>query len=477
MERRADSSDLELEQKAATSSAEWLPATVGVAGAGAVAIWCGFDAMRLMSLQVLLALALKYLVFACGVCALLFFAVRKLLSGPAPLCLRHSLAGAMLISAWLPALALYLDRESVWMLLPAMVIPAIWLRASRAHAETVHGPADVPTHVRPHIATLTSTRALVWSPAPGHSFTISLLVQTAITLAAAGAAFWAVPFAGLASALAAANSQPLLASHPQPCTSLRGYSRLIAVMLVAAFLVTVHGLLPHLRRWGLPAGEASQDQLQIPIRRNAGATARPDEKIHTGVIILPPEQPRTLLVPPMPALGPVFGTKDVTQDPLRIPFYGQYWIYRPPDRRPPNNSAIIHGTPAARRMVSTDHGPLRMEARQSLGAFFSVDCCSAIEVVVANADRYQGTLALELLLGSSGNGPAVRQSLGSVRLPSAGRQRYVEPVQQHLEFALPRTSSVRQFNELFVVFHLDPMRANEAARVGVQGFTMVPKVY
>ena len=122
------------------------------------------------------------------------------------------------------------------------------------------------------------------------------------------------------------------------------------------------------------------------------------------MIIWPEEKPRVTLVPPTPRLGPSFG-RARAENPLSIPFFGVYWIYRPPDKQPPPDSLVLRGSPADRRLRSTDRVHLNMEARQNLGALFPIDCCSAVELILDNADRYFGTVTIELLLRDTSSKP------------------------------------------------------------------------
>ena len=64
--------------------------------------------------------------------------------------------------------------------------------------------------------------------------------------------------------------------------------------------------------------------------------------------------------------------------------------------RPPPNSFFQRGSPAALAFSTTDHWPLEMEAHQKLEEPLDLSCCRAVRVDIWNADRYPGTVALEL---------------------------------------------------------------------------------
>ena len=115
-----------------------------------------------------------------------------------------------------------------------------------------------------------------------------------------------------------------------------------------------------------------------------------------GVILWPEVRPVTTLVALLAPKGSALASPPHVQT---IPFGGEYWIYRWPFRRPPENSSVQRGTPASLAFRTSDNAPLlQMEARQRLVQAISLRCCSALRVAILNADRYPGTVALELTL-------------------------------------------------------------------------------
>src|SRR5688500_7025195 len=97
-------------------------AVAGVLSAGMVAVWACLDSMRSMSLPVLLALAVEYVVLAAVACAISFALCSRISS----LCLRHHFLGALLVAVWSPALALCIASSSLWMLAPAAIVAVVW---------------------------------------------------------------------------------------------------------------------------------------------------------------------------------------------------------------------------------------------------------------------------------------------------------------------------------------------------------------
>jgi hypothetical protein len=195
-----------------------------------------------------------------------------------------------------------------------------------------------------------------------------------------------------------------------------------------------------------------------------------------GVILWPEIKFVTTLIAPLPALGsnPFEGRP---AHPLSIPFGGEYWMFRWPFARPPASSFFERGTPSKLAFSTTDRTPLEMEAHQKLETPIDVRCCSRIQMEIVNADRYPGTLTLELVLLDTerpGSGPL---SLGSVPVESRPdlTRDAVMPVRETLDFTVPAEPSMEQFSELKIVFHRARQRADKSARVSVERFVLVPR--
>jgi hypothetical protein len=197
---------------------------------------------------------------------------------------------------------------------------------------------------------------------------------------------------------------------------------------------------------------------------------------YQGVILWPEVKPVTVLVAPLPAL-PHSQLGLAPANPLSIPFAGEYWMFKPPLMRPPPRSFFRRGSPAALFFRTTDHRPLLMEARHKLDQPIDLRCCGGIRLVVANADRYPGTVTLELLLSDTHARQAGSLSLGKVAVQSRPdlRQDPVEPVSETLDYAIPRSTVLGQFDEFIVLFHRDPMRIDRSARIAIERFVLTPR--
>jgi hypothetical protein len=118
-----------------------------------------------------------------------------------------------------------------------------------------------------------------------------------------------------------------------------------------------------------------------------------------------------------------------------------------------------------------------MEARHKLEQPIDLRCCGGIRLVVSNADRYPGTVALELLLSDTRAGQQGSLSLGKAAVQSRPdlRNDPVVPVEETLDFAIPRSTELGQFDEFVVLFHRDAMRMDRSARIAIERFVLMPK--
>ena len=163
---------------------------------------------------------------------------------------------------------------------------------------------------------------------------------------------------------------------------------------------------------------------------------------------------------------------------MSIPFSGEYWMYRWPFARPPQNSFFQRGTPSALSFKSTDHRPLQMEARHNLEQHIALSCCRAIQLDIRNADRFPNTIALELVLISNDLPGAPSVTLGRelvTSVPDLSKDP-VRPMAEMVSFAVPAAASIESFNELKIVFYRDRRRADQSAKVSIERFVLIPRI-
>jgi hypothetical protein len=195
-----------------------------------------------------------------------------------------------------------------------------------------------------------------------------------------------------------------------------------------------------------------------------------------GVILWPEMKPVVTLVAPVPRSGNTLVPGKPTQ-PLSIPFAGEYWMFRWPLAKPPSTSFSQRGTPWKLSFSSTDHAPLQMKAIQKLDTPIDIRCCRAIQVDIVNADRYPGTVEVELDLLNTEAGRYQSLFLGTKPVqsrPDLSRDP-VMPVRETLEFAVPSNPSLEEFNQFQVVFLRARVRADKSAKVSLERFLLLPR--
>ena len=258
--------------------------------------------------------------------------------------------------------------------------------------------------------------------------------------------------------------------HPAPVT----WGRMTKRLAQAAFTVFSLLLPPVQMFLGGPGGGGA---VVHAVGRSGPEIASSANPIYPGVIIVPEIRKRAVtLVPPLPAMRP--GMFDAKQtDPLSIPFWGVYWLLRPPQIQPSASAVTMNGDPSTTTYRSTDRSPMSMTARQDLGKLFSLSCCSEIRVVVWNGERHPESIWVELRIRDTiAGGPAM--TVGEEPLLANRDWKLAgdpTPVLETLRFRVPAGLARKQFDQLVVVFHLSAPREHRSARVAVDRFTFVPR--
>ena len=223
---------------------------------------------------------------------------------------------------------------------------------------------------------------------------------------------------------------------------------------------SVRALLEHVLHGDEPAKPSGTvTRVYAPPR---GGNVEIDDKSFPGVVLFSDAKPATRLEEPRPGWQRKILARD-PPEPSVIPFSGEYWMFRPPDTQPPRKSYTRWGTPLTLSFLTTDHADMAMEAHQRLAHAIDLSCCAEIQIAISNADRYPGTVAMELILSDAGT----PQSLGTVAVPARP-----EAV---LRFPIPANPSIRQFSEITVVFHRDRVRVDRSARISIERFVLSPR--
>jgi hypothetical protein len=119
---------------------------------------------------------------------------------------------------------------------------------------------------------------------------------------------------------------------------------------------------------------------------------------------------------------------------------------------------------------------MRMEARHHLDDPIALRCCSAIRLEIRSADRYPGTVSLELVLVNS---LSPRDSVSLGRLPVTAfpdpRSEPATPVAQILDFPVPASAAIAEFDTFKIVFHRQFDRAHRSARISIERLVLLPR--
>ena len=265
-----------------------------------------------------------------------------------------------------------------------------------------------------------------------------------------------------------------LAAGPQPGIPRAIFGAFITVLLSAG--LTVGGLSHRVLHGGdsddgdWPGGTTAAETAKPPATAPAAASfGFPGD--YPGVILWPEVQHYTTLVEP--TLN-VDSTVASVRQSFRIPFAGEYWMFRWPFRRPPLHSSIQTGSPATLSFATPDHYPLQMEAHQRLYQSFDPHCCRQLKLEISNADRYPGTISVSLYAIDSNAPDSVAESWGTARVLSTPdlKSEPVRPVRETLEYTIPPDSRIATCTELKLIFQRANLRADKSARVAVEAFVL-----
>jgi len=231
------------------------------------------------------------------------------------------------------------------------------------------------------------------------------------------------------------------------------------IILAVAFLLTVGAI--HSQRGG-------SGNLETPGKIQGGQDGH-----FRGIFLVPDrpreEQPRQVVSLPFSAVN----MAPQSRVPVKIPFDGEYWLFQPPDSKPPSNATVMHGNPGQIGFHSTNSHPIWMEAHQSLSSPFDLTAYRSIQVEVRNSDSYPGSVPLELIVSDSKQFRALL-SLGRTEIAeksSADRTGRVVT----LAFQVPAVPRITSFDRLTFRFLPNPVRWQVSPAISIESVTMIPR--
>jgi hypothetical protein len=464
-------SDLEpLGAATPTATSAWLPMIAGViATATIVELLCPALHPQSLSWNALLILAICLLVVAILVSGTAARAVCYLIRRGLPGSSGPIVRAACLGGLWVPAWVLCMREPSILTVFAGCFCVASLSRSIKRYdfecgvqiAETYGCPQEKLFQIR-------DSTPLVRVILP--SLILAVFVEVTAT------AIIAKNYLA-ASILAASCIATLIwrsVSKASPIKVEQTHSRTMFGMGLA-FAFTLIVLLPYLRSIKLSGSLASL------LRRNSSSESRADKREvqstsndgYSGIILLPPTDSHKKIVAPQHKDAAMTGGR--MAQPLVIPFDGAYWYFKAPDKRPRPTARIVRQSSTKAVIRSSDSYPLLMEAHQKLDTPIELSCCTKVEVVVLNADRHPGTIALELWLMNRAL-PASRY-LGTAVIPSSesGRSSMGSaPTEETMEFLVPADLPKSQFNEITIVVRTPPIRSRTGAQIAIRRFVLHP---
>ncbi len=318
---------------------------------------------------------------------------------------------------------------------------------------------------------------------------ISFLGEGAALAAVAGSVLLAVLLTGALTALFvwSLNKRVLQFVHPLPRN---GPNKYLLVSMAVVFTVLALGAY---LRFGRGRGSGNSVAQNATVKKHwrvlqdaseypedyslEGGPAADGEDLYPGIVLWPKRQPANKLITPVPVAIDTTFTQGRRSAPLSIPFDGVYWFSRWPEKHPTRKAHVAHGSPEEYNIRSVGDRPLVSQARQNLGSLIDLGCCSEIRIAIENADRYPGSVSLELILRNTTLPGKPSLSLGMVRVSSAPPRNPSpgKPIDETLAFAIPVKHAIDQFDEITVVFRLRMDRSLVAARMRIERFVLIPR--
>ena len=372
---------------------------------------------------------------------------------------------------------------------PAAIVPAIVLVINATHMLYTQWRVRQPASAEPSrpaglFAAVQLPERRFWKEM-GPDLAISFTVQTGVAAvllhhaALAGLAFTA----GVAMLTVLALTSR--AAQPKPPRTMPRSFLALALTILLAIGLTIGGMIPNLMR-GPGGGEANGTSAGTPQpgmlgsgpdRLPPASAAGLADGGFPGVILWPEIKPVPTLIAPMPQTADGSFEPAMVR-PLSIPFSGEYWLYRWPYARPPQTSFFQRGTPSKLAFSSTDHRPIQMEAHHRLDQPIALSCCSAIQLEIRNADRFRGSITLELILidNEAPGQPSI--TLGHYPVTSMPDLSHdpVVPVPETLNFPISDSAATHRFDELKIIFQRARWRTDKSARLSIERFILVPRM-
>jgi heme/copper-type cytochrome/quinol oxidase subunit 2 len=193
-------------------------------------------------------------------------------------------------------------------------------------------------------------------------------------------------------------------------------------------------------------------------------------------IVLWPNPPRKARITPPPLPHAPFTSVGRMTKPLVIPFSGSYWYFKSSTKGPGPRAHVVHESPIAVIIHSTDWHPLAMEAHQALSAPINVMCCRAIDLAIRNGDNRRGRIDIALKLIDSSTARSETLGLHTVLSSLTSEFRLDRPpVDEVLRYRIPTNTLMRQFDQIEIIFEPSPERSLGGEQIEIREFRLLPE--
>ena len=350
------------------------------------------------------------------------------------------------VGVWLVPVVIWVAQRRAWATLAAFVLG--WAAASllRQGAAVAGDATEGLSGASPLTPFSTSGRRACAVGAAA-----ALQVSCFVQLAGSGAL--AALLAGAGAFLLGATVQA--AARPAPTSP----GRLRVRFACGALCAVVLGTLAMVRA-PVPSVTANS-------RGESGGVGAFDPSLLSGAILLAETPRHKELVAPVPARRTT-AVSHRAKPPAAIEFSGVYWIHPVPWSRPPQGAQVMRTTPITYNFSTVDRTALVMQAHQQLPSPIDPRCCSAVEVVVRNADVQPETISLEVILSTSASPRGPRQKLGILPIAGAGTS--------VLRFPIPTRPDIQSFDRIVIDYQLAGRRMHRSANAAILRFVLVPRV-
>ncbi|HEU5232117.1 MAG TPA: hypothetical protein VFU50_04600 [Terriglobales bacterium] len=396
---------------------------------------------------------------------------------------RRNLVLFTIVAVWTAPLIILLLERSAWagLIAAAMVIAGFSVLRRVTDEEVYPSPAAIQSQQGfGNFSQLEDLSRL--------SKSLALVILATAALEAAGLANW-IAEREIAFVLFVVGAAVLATQLPRgstPNISPRLLSRdgtRLALSAGCATAMVLVGLLPFIASSN---GDASLAALlrSLFVRKAGGAVVRnhavrlQETPIRSdgyiGVILTPKRMPQ-VSSRQIPQL--VFNRKAMgLKNPLHIPFTGSYWFFQDPFVRPPFDSVRAEGDPANVGVRSSNRKPLQMEAVQTLDEPIETRDIDKIKLAMLDADQNPQTISVELVLADTRTWGIPMLSLGVERLEQSSDLMNVMTSHSETEgFKVPLHCDLVRFNQIRLIFRLDPSRDRRAAAIAIDSFVLVPR--